>query len=118
VFYTEAMDRATVTADSTTLVALSEASCTACLGVIEVVDGYKQRGEHQSRESMTVRATEITSSSKDRVIVDVLADDQAHEVLRKDGSVLSRSEGAKINFRHTVAWKSSGWRIADSEIVQ
>ena len=118
VFYTKEMDKATVTADSSNLRSLSDSKCAACQGVIEIVEGYRQRGEHQDRESMTVRASEVTSADRAKVVVDVLADDGPHQVLRRDGSVLSRSEGAKINFRHTVSWTPSGWRIADSEIVQ
>src|SRR6476620_9928084 len=96
-FYTATMDRATVSADSAALRALTDPTCAACSGIVEVVDGYRSRGEHQERTSLTLGASEVVSSSPQRVKVDVLAEDKPHRVVRRDGSVVSTSPGAKIN---------------------
>ena len=117
-FYTEEMDRATVTADSSKLRVLAEPGCSACMSIIELVDGYKKRGERQSRSSLRLQAVEVTSETDKATVVDVLADDLPHEIVRADGSVVSTSPAAKINFRHTLAWAEIGWRVSDSEIVQ
>lgn len=117
-FYTEAMDRATVSADSAPLRALTDPNCAACAGIVEVVDGYRSRGEHQERTSIVLGASKVVSSSPKGVEVDVLAEDKPHRVVRRDGSVVSTSPGAKINFRHTVSWVATGWLVTDSEIVQ
>jgi hypothetical protein len=117
-FFTQQMDQTTVTADSSKLRVLAQPTCTACLSIIELVDGYKDRGERQSRSSLNVKAVEVTSETGNATIVDVLADDLPHKIVRSDGSVVSTSPAAKINFRHTLAWTEMGWRVSDSEIVQ
>jgi hypothetical protein len=117
-FYTSEMDRATVSADPTQLKSLSLPSCTACEGVIDVVEGYRSRGERQEKPSIVVDLVQVRSFSKASALVDVLAQDKPHRVVDQSGRVVSTSEGARINFRHKIVWRTGTWMVADSEIVQ
>lgn len=117
-FYTLEMDRATVTADSTQLRALTLATCAACKGVIEVVDDYRSRGAHQEASSVVVDLAQVRSFAKSEAVVDVLVQDKPHSVVNKTGETISTSAGARISFRHTVNWTNGAWAVADSEIIR
>jgi hypothetical protein len=118
IFYTKEMDRATTSANSKPLQVLALPSCVACTSIIDLVDDYRKSGQRQRQSSVRVKLAQAQRAAPNTVVVDVLVDDLAHEVIAADGSVVSKSPAAKINFRHTVSWTASGWRISDSEIVQ
>lgn len=117
-YYTESIGHGLLTADSGTLQALSSPDCVACQGLIELVDGYKRKQQHADKQAMAVGYTKVDPrSTRDRVIVDVLADDAAYNIVRDDGTKVAAVKGEKFDLRYTVAWRANRWVVVDSKQV-
>jgi len=56
--------------------------------------------------------------SQDHPVVDVLAIDNPKQILRHDGSLVSKVAGANINFRLTEEWTGTAWRMTGLRVVR
>jgi hypothetical protein len=118
-YYLETYSQAAHRADAATLVALSDPSCGGCKSLIELVEGYRAKGQRVDRVSLTVDEMAIRpEGTPDRPVVDALAKDARKRILNQDGSVASNVAGANINFRLTMVWSESGWRLFDLKVIQ
>ena len=109
VFYLEIYSDSAVRADSAALRVLSAPGCGGCQSLFDLLDEYRAKGQHVNKSSLVVKESSLRpEGSKDRPVVDVLAIDNPKQILRQDGSLVSKVAGANINFRLTEEWTGTG----------
>jgi len=118
-FYLSTYSQAAVRADSSPLVSLSDTTCGGCKSLIDLINGYKAKGQHADSASMVLDDSVLRAdSSSNRPVVDVLAKDKKKRILNADGTVAKTVAGAYINFRLTLVWTRDGWKVNDLRVVQ
>ena len=119
VFYLEIYSDSAVRADSAALRVLSAPGCGGCQSLFDLLDEYRAKGQHVNKSSLVVKESSLRpEGSKDRPVVDVLAIDNPKQILRQDGSLVSKVAGANINFRLTEEWTGTAWRMTDLRVVR
>ena len=97
----------------------SAPGCGGCQSLFDLLDEYRAKGQHVNKSSLVVKESSSRSEgSKDRPVVDVLAIDNPKQILRQDGSLVSKVAGANINFRLTEEWTGYAGRMTDLRVVR
>jgi hypothetical protein len=118
-YYLETYSEAAHQADAAVVVKLSDPSCGGCKSLIDLVEGYRAKGQRVDRVSLTVDETALRpEGTLTRPVVDALAKDARKRILNRDGSVASNVAAANINFRLTLVWSESGWKLFDLKVIQ
>lgn len=118
-FYTEQLDSAAATSRTATLKGLSMKSCSTCQEFIRLLDDRASRSEHGERTSFKLGAIQMDSGSPaNEPVVNVLVTDAGSKIVNGAGTVVETSTAAKLDFRYTLKWVGSAWRVARAEIVQ
>lgn len=118
-FYVEAVSESGLTADSTTLHAITDPNCKGCRVFIDLADELKAERQHVDRKSIQLRGLSVRpDSSPNVVVIDCLVEDLPSKIVDENGSVVSVERGDKLTLRNTVKWSVDRWIVAESLLVE